>query len=151
MAEQTLSSIIAGLRDRTSKQIGRYKNGAFARRCMAVCALVAAADGKVTSDEENSVADAITNLDMLKQFDAQDLEPVFRDYAKKASSSFGKADVKKVVNGATDEAEKRLLIEVGCIIAGSDGNFDEKEKQVMRRVCNDLGIDPNGIDELKVA
>ena len=34
------------------------------------------------------------------------------------------------------------MIQVGIIIGGADGNFDEDEKRAVREACNAVGISP---------
>jgi tellurite resistance protein TerB len=43
-------------------------------------------------------------------------------------------------------AEARLLVRVCCAIGASDGNFDETEKQAVKKICKELGLDPAEFD-----
>jgi tellurite resistance protein TerB len=38
------------------------------------------------------------------------------------------------------------VIQVGIIIGGADGSFDENEKRTVRDVCNAVGIPPADFD-----
>jgi tellurite resistance protein TerB len=38
------------------------------------------------------------------------------------------------------------VIQIGIIIGGADGNFDEDEKRAVREACNAVGISPSEFD-----
>ena len=44
--------------------------------------------------------------------------------------------------GAHDPAAARQLIRIGIMVGGADGTFDDKEKDVVRKACRELGLSP---------
>jgi tellurite resistance protein TerB len=42
--------------------------------------------------------------------------------------------------------QAQLVIRVCCAIGAADGDFDEKEKVVVRRMCSELGLSPADFD-----
>jgi tellurite resistance protein TerB len=38
------------------------------------------------------------------------------------------------------------MVRVCCAIGNSDGSFDVKEKQIVREICEDLGIPADGFN-----
>ena len=48
------------------------------------------------------------------------------------------------LRGKPDQA--RATIQIGIIIGGADGNFDEHEQAAVREACNAVGIAPGEFD-----
>lgn len=122
------------------------KSGAFRDASMAMCALVAAADGDVDPAERRRTASLISTNEVLANFAADDLQRRFDAYLDKLALDFefGKVgllqDVGKVKN---KPAEARAVIQIGIIIGGADGDFDDTEKAVVREVCHAVGLAPS--------
>lgn len=121
------------------------KSGGFRDASMAMCALVAAADGMIDPSERQRVTSLITTNDVLRNFAASDLEQRFGDYLTKLGTDFelGKVsvlqDIAKVKKKPT---EARAVIQIGIVIGGADGNFDKSEQAVVRDACFALGLNP---------
>ncbi len=125
------------------------KSGAFRDASMAMCALVAAADGSIDAEERRRVAGLITSNDALSNFAADDLRAKFEGYANKLSADFdfGKVGVIQEIGKVKKKPnEARAVIQIGIIIGGADGNFDDDEKKVVREACFALGIAPAEFD-----
>jgi len=121
------------------------KSGGFRDASMAMCALVAAADGLIDPAERQRVTSLITTNDVLRNFPARDLEERFGDYLSKLGADFelGKVavlqDIAKVKKKPT---EARAVIQIGIVIGGADGDFDKSEQAVVRDACFALGLAP---------
>ncbi|HCA84165.1 MAG TPA: Tellurite resistance TerB, partial [Streptomyces sp.] len=78
------------------------KSGAFRDASMAMCALVAAADGTIDPAERQRVASLIATNDVLQNFPADDLQRRFNDYVGKltADFAFGKVSVLQEIGKA---------------------------------------------------
>jgi tellurite resistance protein TerB len=125
------------------------KSGAFRDASMAMCALVAAADGNVDAEERRKVAGLITSNEVLANFDAEDLRRRFDDYCNKlmADFDFGKVSlIQEIAKTKKKPNEARAVIQIGIIIGGADGNFDDDEKKVVREACFAVGISPSEFD-----
>jgi tellurite resistance protein TerB len=125
------------------------KSGAFRDASMAMCALVAAADGSVDPSERQRVASLIASNPVLQNFPANDLQQRFNGYVDQltADFQFGKINVMQVIGKAKKKpTEARAVIQIGIVIGGADGNFDPTERQVVREVCNTLEIPPHEFD-----
>ncbi|WP_029136695.1 tellurite resistance TerB family protein [Nakamurella lactea] len=121
------------------------KSGAFRDASMAMCALVAAADGSIDADEKRKVAALITSNDVLANFPADDLLAKFAGFADKlaADFDFGKVSVLQEIGKTKKKpVEARAVIQIGIIIGGADGNFDDDEKKVVKEACFAVGLDP---------
>ncbi|ADP80692.1 tellurite resistance TerB family protein [Pseudofrankia inefficax] len=125
------------------------KSGAFRDASMAICALVAAADGTVDPAERQRVAGLIAANDVLANFPADDLQRRFNDYLVKLQQdfAFGKVSVLQDIGKTKKKpAEARAVIQIGIIIGGADGNFDKSEQAVVREACFAVGISPDEFD-----
>lgn len=135
--------------DSLQKNIGQFKNKKFADASMAICALVAAADGDIDADERRKTAAFIMSNDTLKVFDASELKNKFDFFCNKleADYDFGKIDAIQALaalKGKQDQA--RACIQLGIIIGSADGDFDADEKKAIKEACNAVGIAPSEFD-----
>ncbi|MEV7085960.1 TerB family tellurite resistance protein [Streptomyces sp. NPDC093085] len=125
------------------------KSGAFRDASMAMCALVAAADGSIDASERQRVASLIMTNDVLQNFPAEDLQARFNDYCQKltADFDFGKVAVLQTIGKvAKKPTEARAVIQIGIVIGGADGDFDDSERAVVREACFAVGIAPHEFD-----
>ncbi|MFM9370748.1 tellurite resistance TerB family protein [Streptomyces sp. Da 82-17] len=125
------------------------KSGAFRDASMAMCALVAAADGSIDPSERRKVAQLIATNDVLANFPADDLQRRFDANCDKlaADFDFGKVSVlQEVAKAKKKPAEARAVIQIGIVIGGADGDFDKDERQVVRDACYALDLPPHEFD-----
>ncbi|MFF1507195.1 tellurite resistance TerB family protein [Streptomyces sp. NPDC058326] len=125
------------------------KSGAFRDASMAMCALVAAADGSIDPSERQKVAQLIMSNDVLRNFPGDDLQRRFDANCDKltADFSFGKVSVlQEVAKAKKKPAEARAVIQIGIIIGGADGDFDKDEQAVVREACYALDLSPHEFD-----
>ncbi|WP_329117492.1 tellurite resistance TerB family protein [Streptomyces sp. NBC_01465] len=125
------------------------KSGGFRDASMAMCALVAAADGSIDPSERQRVASLIATNDVLQNFPADDLQARFNDYCQKLSADFdfGKVSVLQTIGKVSKKpTEARAVIQIGIVIGGADGDFDKTEQAIVREACYALGIAPTEFD-----
>ncbi|WP_318209560.1 MULTISPECIES: TerB family tellurite resistance protein [unclassified Streptomyces] len=125
------------------------KSGAFRDASMAMCALVAAADGTIDPAERQRVAQLIATNEVLQNFDAADLQRRFDENLNKlmADFAFGKVSVlQEVAKAKKKPAEARAVIQIGIVIGGADGDFDKTEQAVVREACFTLDLPPHEFD-----
>ncbi|MBN0043455.1 TerB family tellurite resistance protein [Streptomyces actuosus] len=125
------------------------KSGAFRDASMAMCALVAAADGKIDPSERQRVAQLIFSNEVLQNFPADDLQRRFEDNLNKltADFDFGRVSVlQEVAKAKKKPAEARAVIQIGIVIGGADGDFDATERAVVRDACFALELPPHEFD-----
>ncbi|OII62681.1 Tellurite resistance TerB [Streptomyces sp. CC53] len=124
-------------------------SGAFRDASMAMCALVAAADGTVDPSERQRVAQLIATNDVLRNFPSDDLHRRFEDNLNKLTADFalGKVSVlQEIAKAGKKPAEGRAVIQIGIVIGGADGDFDKAEQAVVREACHTLGLPPHEFD-----
>ncbi|MGP3690385.1 tellurite resistance TerB family protein [Streptomyces sp. IBSNAI002] len=125
------------------------KSGAFRDASMAMCALVAAADGSIDPSERRRVAQLIATNDVLRNFDAADLQRRFDENLDKltADFDFGRVSVlQEIAKAKKKPAEARAVIQIGIVIGGADGDFDKTERAVVREACYTLDLPPHEFD-----
>ncbi|MEV1065191.1 TerB family tellurite resistance protein [Streptomyces sp. NPDC050263] len=125
------------------------KSGAFRDASMAMCALVSAADGTIDPAERQRVAQLIATNDVLRNFDATDLQRRFDDNLNKLTTdfAFGKVSVlQEIAKAKKKPAEARAVIQIGIVIGGADGDFDKTEQAVVREACFTLELPPHEFD-----
>lgn len=129
--------------------IGKFKNGEFSNATMAMCGMIAAADGNVSDQEKSKIAALITQNEMLKIFPAAELKQKFDHFCDKmaADYDFGKIDaVQAIAKLKSKPDQARAVIQIGIIIGGADGNFDADEKRAVKEACLAVGISPSDFD-----
>ncbi|GGJ22027.1 tellurite resistance TerB family protein [Streptomyces sp. NPDC002306] len=125
------------------------KSGAFRDASMAMCALVAAADGTIDPAERQRVAQLIATNEVLQNFPADDLRRRFEENLNKltADFAFGKVSVlQEIAKAKKKPAEARAVIQIGIVIGGADGDFDKTEQAVVREACFTLDLPPHEFD-----
>jgi tellurite resistance protein TerB len=133
---------------KTSAQdsVARFKNKEFLEASVAACALVAAADGTIQPSEKETMAGFIQRNDMLKVFEMTKVIESFNKFAGnfEFNAAIGKAEALRAVNKLKSNQEAgRLLVRVCCAIGMADGDFDDKEKAVIKEICTELGLPPS--------
>lgn len=123
----------------------KFKNKEFLNAAMAGSALVAMADGSVSSEEKQKMVKFIESHDALSIFTTSDVIKAFQDFVGQLEfdKDIGEAKAYEALGKMKSNAQaSRLLIRMIIGIASSDGNFDDAEKNVATKIAKELGIDP---------
>ncbi|MEZ4606844.1 MAG: TerB family tellurite resistance protein [Deinococcales bacterium] len=135
--------------DGLKTKVSQFKSNDFANASMAVCALIAAADGTIDPSERRKTAAFIGSSDVLSVFPVADIKAKFDEYCNKveADFDFGKVDLLQVVGKLAKKPEQaRAVIQIGIIIGGADGDFSNTEKTALKEICRTLNIPPSEYD-----
>ncbi|GAA2328254.1 hypothetical protein GCM10010246_08210 [Streptomyces cuspidosporus] len=125
------------------------QSGAFRDASMAMCALVAAADGTIDPSERRRVAQLVATNDVLHHFPPDALHRRFEDHLDQLTADFtlGKVSALQEIGKAKRKpAEARAVIQIGIVIGCADGHFDDSERAVVREACSALDIPPAEFD-----
>lgn len=136
-------------RDALQKEVSKFRNKEFMEATLAACALIAYADGDVSSEEKQKMMGFVENSDELKNFDSTQIIETFSGFVGKMQFDIelGRAECLKVIGKVREKQDQaRMVIRVAIAIANSDGNFDNAEKKVVRDIANDLGLDASEFD-----
>ncbi|MEV5839291.1 TerB family tellurite resistance protein [Nocardia sp. NPDC052112] len=121
------------------------RGGTFRDASMAICALVAAADGTIDPAERMRVAGLIGSDPVLQNFPTDELRDLFEDNCNRLvdDAAFGRAYVLQQIGKAADKpTEAHAVAQIGIMIGNADGNFDQDEIAAVREACQALRVDP---------
>lgn len=130
-------------------EVTKVRNQTFLEGVVAGCALVAYADGIVKPEEKQKMMGFMRNNDIMSVFKTEDIIKLFEKFSGRFEfdRQIGEMDAFAAIAKVKSKPDQaRLLVRVCCAIASSDGDFDEQEKQAVRKVCNELGLDPADFD-----
>lgn len=123
----------------------KFKNKEFLNAAMAGSALIAMADGSVSSEEKQKMVKFIESHDALSIFTTSDVIKAFQDFVGQLEfdKDIGEAKAYEALGKMKSNAQAaRLLVRMIIGIASSDGDFDGDEKKVAVRITRELGLDP---------
>ncbi|HEX8614095.1 MAG TPA: tellurite resistance TerB family protein [Telluria sp.] len=124
----------------------KFKNKNFMDAAMAGSALIAMADGSITSDEKQKMVKFIETHDALSVFTTSDVIKAFQDHVSQLEfdKDIGESKAYQALGKMKSNAEAaRLLVRMVIAIASADGKFDDSEKAVAIKICKELGVAPS--------
>ena len=123
----------------------KFKNKDFLNAAMAGSALIAMADGNISSIEKQKMIKFIESNDALSIFTTSDVIKAFQDFVGQLEfdKDIGEAKAYQAIGKMKSNNEaSRLLVRMIIAIASSDGLFDGYEKKVAVKIANELALDP---------
>ncbi|MBF0162117.1 MAG: tellurite resistance TerB family protein [Magnetococcales bacterium] len=131
-----------------AQEMSRFRNQALMEAILAGCALVAAADGSISRAEKEKMLGFTRNSEALKHYDQNAIVDTFQKFVGKLEFDFaiGRIEALRVISGIKKPEEARLLVRVCCAIGSADGQFGTDERQVVREICQELGLNPGEFD-----
>lgn len=123
----------------------KFKNKEFLEAAMAGSALIAMADGTISSEEKQKMIRFIENHDALSIFTTSDVIKAFQDFVGQIEfdKDIGEAKAFLAIGKMKSNNEAgRLLVRMIIAIASSDGNFDAQEQEVAAKVAKELALNP---------
>lgn len=142
---QKIKNAVNAGREELSTQVGRFKNKKFMEGTVAVCACISMASNGASSEEKQKMLSFINQSPELKVFDTKDIIDFFNKLAEGFSfdADIGKGEAMKFIVRLKDQPDAaQLALRVGIAVAKSDGDFDNKEKEIAREICVALGFSP---------
>ncbi|WP_069173940.1 tellurite resistance TerB family protein [Streptomyces griseus] len=139
------AQLVSTLKTQLGSLKTELKSGAYRDASMAMCALVAAADGQVDPAERQHVESLIVSNDVLRNFPPEQLRQRFDKHVDALTRDFpqGKAEaMQDIAKTLKKPTEARAVIQTGIVIAGADGDFSPAEQSVLREVCVALNLSP---------
>jgi tellurite resistance protein TerB len=124
----------------------KFKNKDFLNAAMAGSALIAMADGSISSTEKQKMIKFIESNDALSIFTTSDVIKAFQDYVGQLEfdKEIGEAKAYQAIGKMKSNTEaSRLLVRMIIAIASSDGNFDHDEKKIAVKIAKELSINPS--------
>jgi tellurite resistance protein TerB len=127
----------------------KFKNKDFLNAAMAGSALIAMADGSISSEEKQRMIRFIEHDDSLSVFTSKDVIAAFQDFVGQIEfdQDIGSAAAyKTIAKMKTDTDAARLLIRMIISIGSADGNFDTDEKKMAGKIARELNLNPAEFD-----
>ncbi|AFL74121.1 tellurite resistance TerB family protein [Thiocystis violascens] len=123
----------------------KFKNKDFLNAAISGSVLISMADGHVSSEEKQKMMRFIENYEALSVFSSKDLIDAFQNAMSQIEfdKDLGEAkayDAIRKMKGKDDAA--RLIMRLIIAIAAADGNFDDSEKRVARKIAMELALNP---------
>ncbi|MEV6167948.1 TerB family tellurite resistance protein [Streptomyces sp. NPDC051954] len=139
------AQLVGTLKNQLTSLKTELKSGAYRDASMAMCALVAAADGNVDPAERQHVESLIMSNDVLQNFPPDQLRTRFNKHVDQMAVNFqqGKTEaMQEIAKAAKKPTEARAVVQTGFVVAGADGYIAPAEEQVLREACAALGLSP---------
>ena len=124
----------------------KFKNKDFLNAAMAGSALVAMADGSISSEEKQKMIKFIESNDALSIFTTSDVIKAFQDFVgqQEFDKDIGEAKAYQAIGKMKSNTEaSRLLVRMIIAIASSDGLFDNDEKKIAVKIAKELALNPS--------
>jgi tellurite resistance protein TerB len=144
-----LKSNYDSVKQNLSTELTRYQNKQMLEAIVAGCAMVAYADGSVSAPEKQKMMGFLRTSETLKVFDAGEVIRLFEKYVEKFDfdHTIGVGEVMTAVAKFKGKpAEAQLIVRVCIAVSASDGTFDANERSMVRRLCQELDLDPQVFD-----
>jgi tellurite resistance protein TerB len=129
----------------------KFKNKEFLQAAMAGSALIAMADGSISSEEKQKMIKFIESNDSLSIFSTGDVIKAFQDYVSQLEfdKDIGEAKAYQALGRMKANAEAaRLLMRMIIAIASSDGIIDVNERKIAVKIAVELGLSPTEFELL---
>jgi tellurite resistance protein TerB len=128
--------------------MGRHQRRAFWEATIAVCALVAAPQGKVSFATRVRIDHVLDSLPDLKVFDANEFVELFDRFVDEFRVSPRKARTRAlevVRKGASDAEEAELLARIAFAVADTETAAGQIDLEPINSLCSELGVDPKTV------
>ena len=133
---------IRGIGKSLKDEVKKFSNQTFLEGVLAGAALVAYADGNVSKEEKQKLIRFIQTNETLEVFDTDTVIKTFTKFVDRMDfdTMIGEGECLKVISKLRGKDEARLMVRVCCAIGAADGTFDDQEKDMVRKICTELGI-----------
>ena len=126
-------------------EVLKFKNKDFLNAAVSGSVLISMADGPVSSEEKQKMMRFIENYEALSVFASKEIVESFQNLMSQIEfdKDLGEAkayDAIRKMKGNDDAS--RLIMRLIIAIAGADGNFDDSEKRVARKIAMELSLNP---------
>ncbi len=126
-------------------EVLKFKNKDFLNAAVSGSVLISMADGHISADEKQKMLRFIEHYEALSVFSSKEIIDSFQNLLAQIEfdKDLGEAKAYELIRKmkGKDEAA-RLIMRLAIAIGGADGNFDDNEKRVARRIAMELNLNP---------
>jgi tellurite resistance protein/ADP-ribose pyrophosphatase YjhB (NUDIX family) len=143
-----LRQSVASLRAQLSARGGALDTVAFRDASVAMCALVAAADGRIDVTERDKMLAFVTSEPALAAFSPHELERLFDTHVDRlrVDPERGRAAaLREIAKVRGRPVEARAVVQLGAVIGLADGSYDAVERQAVSEAIDVLGLDGSAV------
>jgi len=133
------------LTEKLRLELERYRNKDFLKAVLAVCALAAGADPKISLATRYRVDEVLDRLDLVQLFDRAKVNEVLDDYIygiKEDAAAAAEILHAKIQRLSGDHKKARTLLRIAYLIIIADDLITPAEQAEFDRLCQILAIDP---------
>lgn len=136
----TISDALNELSDSAETTFKRVTSQSQLKRVVYAAALIAWADGDCDADEKAKTMSVIKAK--LPQFGARDVAKHFGAASDlmDLGAEFGIPDILATIRSCSSDDEAALIVRTAILIGGADGDFDDNEKAMVRKICDVLNV-----------
>ena len=140
----TFLSKVNEMKDGILSEVKKFQNRSFMEAVVAGCAYICTANGQIKSEEKQKMIGYIKQSEELSVFDTNDVILFFNKMIEKFNfdEHIGKTEALTIISKLKGKEEARVMVSVCCAIGASDGDFDDKEKAMVREICRELNLKP---------
>ncbi|OAA26026.1 tellurite resistance protein [Frankia sp. EI5c] len=115
----------------------------FRDAAVAICALVAVADGRVDPEERDAMVESIHGEAVLADYPRADLERLFDEHVHRLRTDLAagrRAALREVGKVRGDATRSWAILRFGAVVGRADGFYDPDERRVVREAAEVLGL-----------
>jgi tellurite resistance protein TerB len=138
------------LMEKLKTEVERYQNKGFLKAAMAVCALTALADGRVSLSGRYRIDALIETMESLRIYDPHKAIAIFDDFLDDLKGDHDRAAAvleQKIGRYARDYKSARTLLRIAYLVLTADGAISQQRMLVFNEICLSLSVDPKEIWE----
>ena len=137
----TFKKMLEAVADEGAEMFARVKDKVLFRRIVSACYLVSRGNGEFKAEEKTGLAKVIGKE--LPQFSIGDILEVISQCVSKIEfdETMGEMEILDDIGGATGD-DATVIMRTSCYIGAIDGDFDDNEKAIARKIASRLKIDP---------
>jgi tellurite resistance protein TerB len=136
------------LLDKLKTEVERYQNKGFLKAAMAVCALTALADGRVSLSGRYRIDAIIETMERLRIYDPHKAVAILDEFVDELKTNReGAASVleRKIGRYAADYKSARTLLRIAYLVLTADGAISSAKMTAFDAISVSLGVEPREI------
>jgi tellurite resistance protein TerB len=142
----SFANLLSSIKQKSNElkdEVLKFKNKKFLNAATAGTALIARADGEISSEEKTKMLKIIESNSALSVFKTSDVIQSFNEFLTnfEFDQDVGNSKAFEALNLLKgDDVACRTVMRLILSIAAADGVFDDNEKSVARKIALELGL-----------
>jgi tellurite resistance protein TerB len=131
--------------EKLKTEVERYQNKGFLKAAMAVCALTALSEGKVSLSGRYRIDAIIETMERLRIYDPHKAVEILDDFLADLRSDHDRAAAvleQKIGRYAGDYKSARTLLRIAYLVITADGAIPPGRMQSFNEISVSLGVEP---------